>query len=117
MNKKESGWKGAKSKSQEAALARIKQLNEDLKGATEDARPTYDLGTEVTGWTKLYSMLDLEEKFEKSLKEVEALIKEHALDDSVLLEFKKEAAEKIYSEGMQRKEYEWAAAFAKKHGL
>lgn len=44
-------------------------------------------------------------------------LKDATITDSVLLEFKKEAAEKIYSEAMQRQEYQWAASFVKKYGL
>jgi hypothetical protein len=98
---------------QKAALLRIKQIKKELE---ELSKYTY--------WDKysrrnlyLYSLEELEKKFEKYIKEVEDLIKEHELDLSLLEKFKEEGAKILYDAAMEREGYDWAAAFAKKYNL
>ena len=98
-----------KSKSKRAAFLGVESLKVEL---TEILRskafnPAYPK----------YSMKEIEKRLEAFLGKVDKLAKEYDLDDTVPLEFKKEAIEKTYEVAIKRGDYEWAASFAKKYGF
>ncbi len=100
-----------KSKSQEAALLAVKALQVELTAMirARDHRNRQDIC--------YYSMEEIEGRLKTCLEEVDKIDKEHDLNDTIPLEFKKEATEKIYAAAMERRDYKWAASFAKKYEI
>ncbi len=61
---------------------------------------------------------EIEKKLlEEHLTKVDNLVAEHNLENTLSLKFKKEMLDKMYARATGRRQYEWAAAFAKRHGF
>jgi len=102
------GFLGRLTKSQKAALMAIQELEKAIEDTFNQTH--WRMGD---GEIHHYPMEEVEKQTESSLKKIEELIKEYNLDNKLYLNCEKKA----YLAGLKRKEYEWAAAFAKKHGL
>ncbi|HHT9120003.1 MAG TPA: hypothetical protein ACFYD3_05620 [Candidatus Hypogeohydataceae bacterium YC41] len=94
-----------RSKAQEAALRAVERLRGELLSKIRSARKVED-----------FEKID-KELFEEHLKKVDNLVAEHSLENTLSLKFKKEMLDEMYAQATKMRQYEWAAAFAKRHGF
>ncbi len=94
---------------QKLILAQIDQLEKNLE-------LMFDVKIEDS-YNYKYFMVQIEKKMEELLIKVKDLVKEHKLDDTSFLDFRRTAIRSIHQAGMKRGEYEWANAFEKKFGI
>ncbi len=64
-----------------------------------------------------FLMPEIETKMEEFLKTVQSLVKEHNLDKTDFLDFKKIVVNLIHVAAMKRGEYDWANNFEKRFGV
>ena len=90
-------------------LAKIGKFETDLEKMT-DIRKSKSYNYE-------FLMPQIENKMEEFLKAVQSLVKEHNLDKTEFLDFRKVVVNMIHVAAMKRGEYEWANNFEKKFGI
>ncbi|MDP3015362.1 MAG: hypothetical protein Q8N28_03075 [bacterium] len=107
--KVETGVKKA-AKAAKAALMAIQALEEEIEEIPKRKHVGDEYYSEI-------SMEKAEEAIESKLNEINKLVAEYNLENEVYEECRRKAEEIIYNAAISRKEYEWAAAFAKKHNF
>lgn len=98
-----------KTRTQKAALKAAGDLEKTLKKMMVSRKSNPNCPRHPMG--------EVEESFEHSLRKIDELTAQYSLDDTISFGFKKRMVDKIYARAIKRKEYEWAASFAKKYSI
>ncbi len=102
-------------RAQKAALKHIKSLERKVRGMCEKTEP--DENRPYCRDVYQHRMPTIEDGMTEALIEVEELVKTHALGDKLYIRLKNRVVDYLYKTAMHRKDFAWAAEFAKKYEL